>query len=333
MLGFTILSVLWLAGLALGGQADPAKHGWIFDSMMNELDCYHVLDQFNESADANQVIELKYEEPKEMLYKGCSIILSQLDIEPWYTYISLKQILPSLAKYLYYQPNIKNDWEATFNISENQSNSESKIAYVKILKYSTDDQNEANTSANSVDPDATCFNMTEFPPLVQADCQASFDLWTTGTKAFFPNHENMTWESGFLSFSNDSSTCQFVMYNNDDYTAYVSLTDVTDQVQHQIIDPCVSNGWYGGWQKNNTGLYLDFKNRGVLAWFLPKEFFPAVRWTFPEWLKDPADPWDYPPYLVLNKSKSQVFNKSESQVFNKSESQVFKQNESQAISD
>lgn len=47
MLGFTILSVLWLAGLALGGQADPAKHGWIFDSMMNELDCYHVLDQFN----------------------------------------------------------------------------------------------------------------------------------------------------------------------------------------------------------------------------------------------------------------------------------------------
>ncbi|KAK0739302.1 hypothetical protein B0T21DRAFT_346626 [Apiosordaria backusii] len=290
MLALTVLFLPCLIGLALGGQVDPLNQahamapGYVLDTLKSGVDCYEVLNQFKATDTGFHDLEIEGDVGITFTYKSCRGKLTTNLHKGQITAISMADTLSKAASFIFYKGNIDGGLWDTFLVDRFED-LEIEVYFEFIKDAKANVLNQESTPGNSVDPNETCFNLTGFPPLVQADCHTAFNTWASGMMDIYPNPENITYTPNFLLYIGSGSwACEFVIYNNGQDSIRVSLTDITNQVQKHIFDPCISNGWYGGWRQNNTGVALDLNSSGLMAWFMPPELLDAFLWTCNLWM-------------------------------------------------
>ncbi|KAK4197722.1 hypothetical protein QBC40DRAFT_256810 [Triangularia verruculosa] len=269
MLALTSLFLPCLISLALAGA----------------VDCWKVLDLFKASAQGHDEIKVWGSVGISFTHNSCrgklTTNLTSGDPLP----IELTPFLTEVSFWLYESGNIDVGlWDKARINQYLDQNIDVEFEFVKDAKASAASH---GSTAGSIDPDDTCYNPTNFTALVQDDCHTSFNAWTDWMKLTYPgDSENITWPGGRIdSIISDKWTCQFIAYNNVvDIPVQLNLTSITDQVQKHIFDPCISNGWYGGWSKDHTGVAVDLNTKGLVAWFVPWDLINAVTWTVPFWL-------------------------------------------------
>ncbi|KAK0665541.1 hypothetical protein QBC41DRAFT_258140 [Cercophora samala] len=292
MLVLMILYLPCLVGLALAGQVDPPNQahpmapGRILDTLISGVDCYKLLDVVKESTGSAVISAPGGYEGVTWDHKSCHANLhTALQWGESYP-IDLQDLLLQSAAFLFWKGNIDNGFQDGLLVDLHKVDDAGAHVVFGFIKDAKDDTaNQDSTPAASVDPNETCYNATSFPPLVQDDCRLSFDAWVKSTCDYYPHPNNMTlvphqmWSIYFAD-----KTCQFVIYNNQAESIQVNASNVKIEIEKHVFDPCISNGWYGGWkQDNNNSLALDLDTEGLMGWFIPTDLFTALTLTFPQW--------------------------------------------------
>ncbi|KAK0665533.1 hypothetical protein QBC41DRAFT_339809 [Cercophora samala] len=258
--------IFWLN---LFQSVQAMQRGPIFRALESAVDCYQVLQKFDDYAKNHADSEGTISFDDATIQLASNNCWGQLDnlIYPKVAHVNLTQILLDVTAFLYQQGDITNGlYQKTWN-ADNQI---IQFTWQKDADASVALMNKDDPPSKSKNPTAGCFrsNKTLTP---REDALLKID---DDRKPFKPK------ENVLITDSN--GRCSFLAYNYEENLLGVDILKMADVAKTDIYNPCIAHDWWGG-RTIGQDYIGDVNDSHFMMWFLPPALADAFQRTINLW--------------------------------------------------